>query len=56
MKVFLVVDTHNAPGRVLAIFADEEDADLFADALSDSCDVESRTLWYGQPPNRGFNE
>jgi hypothetical protein len=56
MKVFLVVDCHNAPGRVLAVFADKEDAEWFADAIDTPCDVEPRTLWYGQPPNRGFNE
>ena len=57
MKVYLVVDTHNAPGRVLAVFADEENAERFVDAarLWDVVEVCERTLFYGQPPRKGYN-
>ena len=57
MKVYLVVDTHNAPGRVLAVFADEENAERFVDAarLWDVAEVYERTLFYGQPPRKGYN-
>lgn len=58
MKVYLVVDTHNAPGRVLAVFANEEDAVSFLvmSGLDESADIEERTLFYGQPPTTGYNE
>ena len=55
-KVWLVEDGHNAPGRILAVFYSERDARDFAIALGIPCTVESRTLFYGQPPNRGFNQ
>ena len=57
MKVYLVVDTHNAPGRVLAVFADEENAERFVDAarLWDFVEVCERTLFYGQPPHKSYN-
>lgn len=58
MKVYLVVDINNSPGRVLAVFADEENAELFVDSvrLWEVAEVYERTLFYGQPPNPGYNE
>ena len=58
MKVYLVVDINNSPGKVLAVFADEEDAWDFiaASGLEDDAGVGERTLFYGQPPNPGYNE
>ena len=57
MKVYLVVDIVNSPGRVLAVFANEEDAELFVDSprLWDVVEICERTLFYGQPPRRGYN-
>ena len=57
MKVYLVVDINIYPGRVLAVFADEEDAEKFVDAarLWDDVEVYERTLFYGQPPHKGYN-
>ena len=57
MKVYLVVDINIYPGRVLAAFADEEDAERFVDAarLWDFVEVCERTLFYGQPPHKGYN-
>lgn len=57
MKVYLVVDINNSPGRVLAVFADEENAERFVDAarLWDFVEVCERTLFYGQPPRKGYN-
>ena len=58
MKVYLVEDVFNSPGRVLAVFADEENAELFVDSarLWEVAEVNERTLFYGQPPNPGYNE
>lgn len=56
MKVYLVEDCDNAPGRILAVFADKPSAEAFLDMLDVAAEVEERTLWYGQPPNRGYNE
>ena len=57
MKVYLVVDTHNAPGRVLAVFANEEDAVAFVESarLWEVADINERTLFHGQPPRKGYN-
>ena len=57
MKVYLVVDVNNSPGRVLAVFADEENAELFVDSarLWEVAEVYERTLFYGQPPGKGYN-
>ena len=57
MKVYLVVDINNSPGRVLAVFADEENAELFVDSarLWEVAEVNERTLFYGQPPRKGYN-
>lgn len=59
VKVYLIINTENQPGRVLAVMADEEDANRFADtyeAYVEKCDVEERTLFYGQPSNCGYNK
>lgn len=56
MKVYLVEDVENAPGRIYAVFASETDAETFADMLDEDCAVFERTLFYGQPPVRGYNE
>jgi hypothetical protein len=56
LKVYLVEDTENAPGRVMAVMADEDEANWFADQLPGSAKVRPRKLWYGQPTNRGYNE
>lgn len=56
MKVYLVVgDT--VRDLVYAVMAHEEDAQHFANALEegDEAHVETRELFYGQPPFRGFN-
>ena len=57
MKVYLVVDTHNAPGRVLAVFANEEDAVAFVESarLWEVAEIDERTLFHGQPPRKGYN-
>jgi hypothetical protein len=59
--VYLVKDVGNSPGRIYAIFASEKDAEKFLLSLSidnfnDSIAVVERTLFYGQPPNCGYNE
>ena len=57
MKVYLVVDINNAPERVLAVFANEEDAVAFVESarLWDVAEVYERTLFHGQPPRKGYN-
>lgn len=57
MKVYLVVDIHNAPGRVLAVFANEEDAVAFVESarLWEVAEINERTLFHGQPPRKGYN-
>lgn len=57
MKIYLVENTENSPGKIYAIFADYEDAldFLHAAELEDECAVFERTLWHGQPPNKGMN-
>ena len=60
VKVYLVEDVGNAPGRIYAVMASEADAERFADAVAYShgtmTQVVERTLYYGQPPIQGFNE
>jgi len=56
MKVYLVEDCCFAPGRILAVFANEEDANRFAEALDYDACVKERTLFYGQPPAPGYNK
>ena len=57
MKVYLVGDVFNSPGRVLAVFANEEDAVAFVVSanLGEVAEVYERTLFYGQPPRKGYN-
>ena len=55
MKVYLVEDCANAPGRILAVFADKEDAEFLVDNLPEAAQVEERTLIYGQAPVCGYN-
>lgn len=60
MKIYLVQDCLNSPGKIYAIFNDEESAKDFASLIESdedgvSCTVVPRTLFHGQPPNRGFN-
>lgn len=55
-RVYLVRDI---AGEVYGVFADEEDAALFAnevDGVASKPWVQPRILHYGQPPNRGYNE
>jgi hypothetical protein len=54
-QVWLVEDCHNAPGRILAVFYSKACAVKFAESLTEPAYVIPRTLFYGQPPNRGFN-
>lgn len=55
MKVYLVEDCGNSPGKIYAIFASEADALLHALSLDAATQVVPRTLFYGQPPNPGYN-
>ena len=59
MKVYLVEDHGNCPGRIWAVMASEEDAKRFAKAVSHEqateCVVIHRTLFYSQPPVPGYN-
>lgn len=42
-------------GSVLAVFADKEDAEMFASNLDCDANVVERTVFYELPKNRGFN-
>jgi len=55
-KVYLVEDCENAPGLIYAVFDDLDSAERFADSLEESVCIEERTVFYGQPPVRGFNK
>lgn len=55
MKVYLVEDAENAPGRILAVFHYKDDAFLFSDSQRGNCNVIERTLFEGQPPFQGYN-
>ena len=55
-RVHLVVDAYNSPGRVLAVFNHIEDAVAFGDLLHDPAEIESRTIFWGQPPVCGYNQ
>lgn len=55
MNIYLVEDCANAPGRIIACFADKDDAVAFMQELEDSALIEERTLIYGQAPVRGYN-
>lgn len=50
-----VEDVGNNPGRIYAIFAHEKDAQDYATYFEDVVVVQ-RTVFYGQPPRRGFNK
>lgn len=63
--VHMVVDCGNSPGKVYAVFAYLCDAESFLALLDDEdvgndeqvqCEIETRTLWYGQPNVRGYNQ
>jgi hypothetical protein len=56
LKVYLVEDVENAPGRILAVMADAEEARQFAGQLTENAEVRPRKLWYGQPANLGYND
>jgi hypothetical protein len=60
MKIYVVEDIGNSPGKVYAVLASEEDAFKFAHSvevgLNTEVLVEARTLFYGQPPVCGYNE
>lgn len=58
MKVYLVENVGNCPGRVQAVFAHKTDADAFCNFMNteDAHEVVERTLFYGQPPWPGYNE
>jgi hypothetical protein len=63
MKIYLVENVGNSPGKIQAIFASRTDAEEFRDLVSmvnghfvDSHTIVERTLFYGHPNNRGFNE
>jgi hypothetical protein len=53
--VWLVEDCHNSPGKIYAVFADEQDAENFA-SFFEGAEAVERTLFYGQPPVCGYNE
>lgn len=58
MKVYLVEDKTNAPGRIYGVFVERKAARQLAEDLEDSvtsCEVVPRTLIYGQAPIRGYN-
>ncbi len=59
MKVYLVEDCGNSPGRIMAVCHEKEAAEMLADALADlhhyPFDVQERTLIYGQP-SLGYND
>lgn len=59
LKVYLVEDCGNSPGRIYAVMSSEEDAIRFASAVAYDCktdvQVVPRTLFYGQPPVCGMN-
>lgn len=55
MKVYLVEDVGNSPGRIYAVLSNPEDALTFAEQLDGEAAVIERTLFYGQPPVRGYN-
>lgn len=60
MKVYLVENVRNSSGKVYAVMADKEDAEMLADSIAtlkgEDCKVIERTLFYSQPSNCGYNE
>lgn len=64
MKVYLVENCGNCPGRIMGVFAEEAAANQLAETLAsdaapvafyDSYDVNERELIYGQAPVLGYN-
>ena len=59
MKVYLVEDCGNSPGRIYAVLVSEDDAERFASAVAyemdTECQVVPRTLFHGQPQYLGYN-
>lgn len=49
MKVFLVIDCENAPGRVLHVFAHQTEAERFVDWHETECYIDEREVQHGQP-------
>lgn len=56
MVVYLVEDCETAPGRVLTVFAEVEDAEAFAESLGIRYEITEREVYYGQPPKRYYNK
>jgi hypothetical protein len=60
MKIYLVENCENSPGKIMAIFAHKADAVIFADQLEKNdgefYSVEERKLHHGQPERLGFNQ
>lgn len=56
MKIYLVENVGASTGKIEACFASEEDAERFADSLCDEHEIVERTLFYGQPPIKGYNQ
>ena len=57
--IYLVVAARNNPGRILAVFANEADAENFADLMADQAvlaQVTPRTIWHGPLLHPGFHE
>ena len=43
-------------GRVMAIFYNRSDANIFCGLLDEECEVKERTLFTSQPDYRGYNK
>lgn len=58
MKIYMVENFRGHQRTIAAVFAQKEDAVEFVESLAnpDEWDVVERTLWQGQPPNRGYND
>jgi hypothetical protein len=59
MKVYLVEDHGDSPGRIYAVFVRRIDADEFAQygcPPGANAQVEERTLFDSQPPRWGYNQ
>ena len=58
MKIYLVENMGNSPGKIMACFANKLDAEMFCALLQtgDAHQVVERTLFYGQPDRLGYNE
>lgn len=66
MKIYLVVNCLNSPGRIACMFAHKTDTTKFKNLLNendrfkpnspDEWRIEERNLWYCQPPILGVNK